>query len=102
MGEIAGDYYAWNEDNTKKIAEKPGVYALYDENYVLIYIGSSSNLRERFRQYWTTRFGEDVCKRATRTYKREFTTNYEAREKELLEQYEREHRRLPSCNERVI
>lgn len=102
MGEIPGKYYAWSEGNTKKIAEKPGVYALYDEDYNLIYIGSSSNLRERFSQYWATRFGEDVCKRATRTYKREFTAEYEAREKKLLEQYRREHGRLPACNEKVI
>jgi excinuclease UvrABC nuclease subunit len=101
MGEISGKYYAWSEDDTKKIAEEPGVYAFYDEDGVLIYIGSTSNLRERFRYYWTTNFEEDPCKRDTRKYKREFTSNYEAREKELLEQYEREHGRLPRCNEKV-
>lgn len=102
VGELQGNYYAWSEDNTKKIAEKPGVYALYDESYNLIYIGSSSNLRERFRHYWTSGFAEDSCKKATRTYKREFTTKYEAREKELLEQYKKERGMLPVCNERII
>ena len=102
MGEIAGSYYRWSEENTKNIPEKPGVYAFYDKKNVLIYIGSSSNLRERFRHYWTTNFEEDPCKRATKKYKREFTSNYEAREKALLEQYKREHGKLPKCNEKII
>ena len=101
MGEISGIYYNWSEDNTKKIAEKSGVYAFYDENKILIYIGSSSNLRERFRHYWTTEFEEDPCKRATDVYKREFTSNYEEREKELLLQYQKEHGDLPKCNEKI-
>lgn len=93
MGEVSGDYYTWSEDNIKKIAEKAGVYAFYDSNGSLIYIGRSSNLRERFRNYWTTNFKENPCKKATRRYKREFTSNYEGRERELLEQYQKEHGR---------
>lgn len=100
MGEISGDFYEWSEHNAKNIPEKPGVYAFYDEQRVLIYIGSSSNLRERFTHYWTTNFEEDPCKRDTKVYKREFTEDYKAREKELLEQYFREHGRLPRCNEK--
>jgi len=102
MGEISGEYYEWNEENTRRIQEAPGVYGLYDENHILIYIGSSSNLRERFRHYWTTNFEGDPCKRATKSYKREFTANYEARERALLDQYRKEHGKLPKCNEKII
>ena len=104
MGRIDGDFYEWNENNAKNVPAQPGVYGLYERRSEegLIYIGSSSNLRERFTHYWNTGFAEDPCKRSTRYYKRELTSNYEAREKELLEQYRREHNgRLPRCNERV-
>ena len=100
MGELSGDFYTWKEENAKKIAEKPGAYALYGDKRVLIYIGSSSNLRVRFLKYWSTNFEEDPCKRATNVYKRVFTSNYKAREKELLDQYHSEHGKLPKCNEK--
>ena len=99
MGEISGDFYTWKEENAKTIAEKSGVYAFYDDEKVLIYIGSSSNLRVRFTKYWTTNFEEDPCNRATEVYKREFTSDYKAREKELLDQYYSENDKLPECNE---
>ena len=103
MGRISGDFYGWNEGNAKGIAERSAVYGLYERmsEASLIYIGSSSNLRERFTHYWDTNFSEDPCKRSTRFYKREFTSSYEARERELLEQCRRERHRLPRCNERV-
>jgi excinuclease UvrABC nuclease subunit len=97
---IAGDLYDWKEENAKNIPEKPGVYALFDAEKNLIYIGSSSNLRERFTGYWNTNFEEDTCKRATKYYKRELTESYESREKELLEEYKKFHNgKLPKCNE---
>ena len=104
MGTISEPFYEWNVKNAKNIPEEAGVYGLYEamNDERLIYIGSSSNLRERFTQYWDTKFSEDQCKRSTRYYKREFTGSYESREKELLEQYKREHDgKLPKCNEVV-
>ena len=104
MGKIDGDFYPWNEENAKNIPAKSGAYGLYESRTEngLIYIGSTSNLRERFTHYWDTNFSEDPCKRSTRFYKREITNAYETRERELLEQYRREHDgRLPRCNERV-
>ena len=104
MGIIDGSFYEWKENNVKNVPEQSGVYGLFESQSeeTLIYIGSSSNIRERFLHYWNTGFEEDPCKRATRYYKRELTTNYLTREKELLEQYQREHNgRLPRCNERV-
>ena len=99
MGKISGKFYSWNEGNAKGIAAKSGVYGLYNNARVLIYIGSSSNLRERFTHYWNTNFDEDQCKKATKMYKREFTENYQARERELLQQHQREHGKLPDCND---
>ena len=104
MGRISGDFYEWNENNVRNVPAQSGVYGLYESmnEEGLIYIGSSSDLRERFMHYWNTEFSEDPCKRSTRHYKRELTRDYERREKELLEQYQREHNgRLPRCNEKV-
>lgn len=105
MGTLAGDFYEWKESNAKGIAEKAGVYGLYEtmSEDGLIYIGSSSNLRERFTHYWNTNFSEDPCKQTTKYYKREFTDSYEEKEKELLEQYKDEHDgKLPKCNEKIV
>ncbi|MCW3985074.1 MAG: hypothetical protein NWE91_01500 [Candidatus Bathyarchaeota archaeon] len=104
MGKINGDFYEWKESNAKKIPEKSGVYGLFESKTEesLIYIGSTSNLRERFTHYWETEFSEDPCKKTTKWYKREITNSYKEREKELLEQYKKEHDgKLPKCNEKI-
>ena len=103
MGRISGDFYAWNESNAKAITEESGVYGLFESKTEesLIYIGSTSNLRERFTHYWQTGFSEDPCKKTTKWYKREITDSYKGRERELLEQYAKEHdSNLPKCNEK--
>ena len=99
-------FYKWNEENVRKVPQEAGVYCLYettdDMKLSLIYIGSSSNLREKFAEYWNTKFSEDQCKRSTKYFRRELTGSYEPREKELLEQYRHKHNgKLPRCNEIV-
>ena len=89
--------YVWGE-RAKHVPEGPGVYTLYDEEKALIYIGESTNLREKFTQYLETNFSRDPRKRGTRYYKREFTSKQEDRMRELLDEYRREHGRLPKCN----
>ena len=98
---IGGDIYPWTEDNVNAVRQQAGVYALYDGNQVLIYIGSSNNIRERFQGYWNSNFEEDSCKRDTRYYRREYIDSYEHRETELLQEYRIRHGRLPRCNERI-
>ena len=81
---ISGEMYVWG-DRAKNVPEESGVYALYDEAKVLIYIGASVNLQERFTHYLETNFSDDPRKRETRYYKREFTSEQEDRMKELQE-----------------
>ena len=94
---ILGEMYAWG-DRAKHVSEGPGVYAFYNEAKVLIYIGESTNLREKFAHYLETNFSDDPRKRETRYYKREFTSNQEERMKELLDEYRQTHGTLPACN----
>ena len=97
---IQGDLYKWNEESVNAIAEKAGVYAFFDEKKNLIYIGEATNLRERFQGYWRTNFSKDPCKKATKSYRREFTELHKDREKELLEEYKRNNDgKLPKCND---
>ena len=94
---ISGKMYVWG-DRAKQVPEGPGVYALYNEAKVLIYIGESTSLREKFTHYLETNFSNDPRKRETRYYKREITSNPEERLKKLLGEYRQRHGQLPKCN----
>lgn len=97
---IGGDSYIWNEENVNKEKPEGATYAFFDLSGKCIYIGSTSNLSERFKHYRSTTFSEDHCKRDTADYQREYRTDYERRERELLEEYKRTYGKLPRCNER--
>jgi hypothetical protein len=92
--------YYWG-DKAKNAPEEPGVYALYDKNGILIYVGKSTNLRKEFASYLETGFSEDPCKRETKYYKRELTLRQEEKMNELLEEYRQEHNELPKCNSHI-
>jgi uncharacterized protein (UPF0212 family) len=94
---ISGKMYVWG-DRTKHIPERPGVYAFYNEAKVLIYIGESASLREKFTQYLETNFLSDPRKREIKYYKREFTPKHEDRMKLLLDEYRQKHGKFPKCN----
>ena len=94
---ISGKMYVWG-DGAKHVPEGSGVYALYNEAKVLVYIGESTNLRENFTYYLETNFSDDHRKRESRYYKREFASKQEDRMKELLDEYRQKHGELPKCN----
>jgi len=94
---ISGKLYAW-EEKAKYIPAEAGVYALYNQDRFLIYLGESANLRETFTRYLETNFSDDPRKRETKYYKREFTANRQERVKELFNEYRQKHGKLPKCN----
>ena len=94
---ISGSFYFWGE-KARNVPSKAAVYELYDENYRLIFVGESSNLKEKFAEYSETHFSKDPCKVATKYYKREFTSNTKERKKEILEEYKKKYGKLPKCN----
>jgi len=94
---ISGKMYVWGE-RVKYVPEEAGVYALYNEDRVLIYLGGSTNLQKNFTHYLETNFSDDPRKRETRYYKRESTPNWEERVKELGDEYSQEHGELPKLN----
>ncbi len=94
---ISGRMYYWG-DKARYVPEEPGVYAFYDKDQKLIYIGKSANLREDFAHYLETDFSGGSCMRETIYYKREVTSNQEYRMDELLREYQKKHSELPKCN----
>ena len=94
---ISGKMYVWGE-RAKYTSEEAGVYTLYNEDRILIYVGGSTNLQRTFAHYLETNFSDDPRKRETRYYKRESTLNWKERVKELLDEYNQEHGELPKLN----
>lgn len=83
---ISGNLYVWDK-GVGYAPDGAGVYALYNEDKKLIYIGGSINLRETLTNYFEIRFAKDLYKRETKYYKREVTLNWKERAEELLNEY---------------
>ncbi|HUT05783.1 MAG TPA: hypothetical protein VMW74_03720 [Nitrosopumilaceae archaeon] len=76
-----------------------GVYVLYDKNLDVIYVGGSENLQKTFESYVNTDFEGNICKQKTHTYQRIFVENPIERKTEILEDYKKEHGKMPCCND---
>ena len=94
---ISGKMYVWG-NRAKNVSKGPGVYALYNADKVLIYIGVDISLREKFTHYLETNFSKAPRKRETRYYRRELTSKREDRMKELLDEYRQKHGKFPKLN----
>ena len=96
-----GKMYVWGE-KAQNAPEEPGVYALYDEDSNLMFLGATENLQKEFRQNLETDFGDNLRKQKAKYYMRESTMQPHDRVKELLEEYKDVHGRYPLCNESSI
>lgn len=94
---IQGKLYLWGE-RAKGVPEDTGVYAFYDKNRMMIYVGGSPNLRQTFRRYIETNFSEDPRKRETVYYRRMVTTNWEETVKNFLDEYKQDCGDIPKLN----
>ena len=97
MMSIQGKLYLWGE-RAKGVSEETGVYAFYDKNRMMIYVGGSSNLRQTFSRYLETNFSDDPRKRETVYYRRMATANWEERVKSLLDEYKQDCGDVPKLN----
>ena len=94
---IQDKLYLWGE-RAKGVPEDMGVYAFYDKNRVMIYVGGSPNLRETFSCYVETNFSDDPRKRETVYYRRMSTLNWEETVKNLLDEYKVDCGDIPKLN----
>jgi hypothetical protein len=82
----------------KGVPEEAGVYAFYDKNRMMIYLGGCTNLRETFRRYVETNFSDDPRKRETVYYKRMVVPSWEETVKNLLDEYKQDCGDVPKLN----
>ena len=94
---IQGKMYLWGE-RAKGVPEECGIYAFFDKNRVMLYLGGSPNLRETFTRYLETNFSDDPRKRETIYYRRMGTTNWDETVKNLLDEYKEGCGDLPKLN----
>jgi len=85
-------------ESARFVKSKSGVYVLYDKKLNVLYIGESDNLQKEFEKYVDTNFENDACKQKTHTYQRIFVENQKERKRQLLEDYKKEHGKMPCCN----
>ena len=96
---FADHAHPFTQKNVDNGAAEAAVYLLSDD-----YVGQAQGGRVTIRsrplpdQYAER---EGPCTQGATSYARETTTRSAAREKELLEEYERRYKRLPRCNLRV-
>ncbi len=98
----ASKKYKFTKDNVDNAPDEQGVYALFDEQEVIYYgraKGENVTIRSRLQSHLAGR--EGVCTKKATHYQREVTTAPVSREKQLLEEYDLVHGRLPRCNERI-
>ena len=75
----------------------PGVYELGDTNGMVVYVGSSNQLRRRLREH----LGESMTsciKKHVKQYRVEYTQTFVARERQLYDEHVRVHGKPPLCN----
>ena len=77
--------------------EQAGVYELLNAQGVVVYIGSSDNLKRRMGEHVNESLNDCIKKYAVK-YRLEYTWNYKAREKQLYDGHVRIHGRPPICN----
>ena len=85
-------------DSARYVKAKPGIYILYNRKQDPIYIGESDNLQKQFSNYLDTNFENNECKQKTHSYQRIFVEDPKEQKKIILEEFKKNHGRLPECN----
>jgi excinuclease UvrABC nuclease subunit len=95
---IQAQWWSFVESVIEVDRDEPGVYELGDENGMVVYIGSSNELRRRLKEHLNE--ASDTCVRQNTThYRIEYTANYKNRERELYDGHVRMHGKPPLCND---
>ena len=95
---ISSAKYDFSASNIERTPDRQGVYGLYQGGDT-IYFGRGTSIRDRLRSHH--RGTEGRCTQSASLFNWEETGRPISREKDLLEEYQRQHGRLPRCNDRV-
>jgi hypothetical protein len=98
---MSNNIYAFTQTNVNAAPATHGIYVLYTGNEIT-YIGRAAGdgvtIRSRLQSHLSG--NEGPCTKASTQFLAETNSRPISREKELLEWFERENKRLPRCNER--
>lgn len=78
----------------------PGVYELGDENGIVVYVGSSDDLKRRLSEHLNEDPSTCIRQNATK-YRIEYTAEYENRERELYRVHIATYGKVPRCNNSI-
>jgi predicted GIY-YIG superfamily endonuclease len=95
---ITAQWWTLSENIVQYEAEGAGVYELGSSTGLVVYIGSSNNLRRRLREHLSESATSCIKSNATQ-YRVEITSNYLSRERQLYDEFVRANGRPPRCNE---
>ena len=84
-----------SEENIQEIPEKEGVYVLYDEDKKVYQITGVENIRQELMQECEKGSG------AVRYFSYEEDQMYTSKERQFIQQYMKEHGKMPPGNEEV-
>ena len=94
---IPGLYFRFTDDEiTGNAPDAAGVYALEDVGDVIYYGSSTDSVRGRLQAHKNG--DEGACTQNAGWFRTELNSSPRARERQLLQEYQREHGRLPKCN----
>jgi predicted GIY-YIG superfamily endonuclease len=78
--------------------DHPGVYELGDKSGMVVYIGSSNELRRRLMEH-LNEMAHTCIRQNTTRYRIEYTANYGKREQELYKSHVATYGKPPKCND---
>lgn len=96
---ITGSLLQFTDYNISIAPDSMGVYALHQDGDLIYYGSSMASIRDRLRSHKSG--AEGPCTKTASHFNTELTSRPVEREKELLEEFQRQYGRLPKCNERV-
>ncbi|MGA3211623.1 MAG: GIY-YIG nuclease family protein [Terriglobales bacterium] len=94
---IAGRWWNFTEHFINYDREQPGVYELGDAAGMVVYVGSSANVRGRLKDHLEEK-GDSFIRQHATQYRIEYTSAYQAREKQLFEEHIHTFGDSPKCN----
>jgi excinuclease UvrABC nuclease subunit len=94
---IQAQWWSFVESVIEVDRDDPGVYELGDNDGVVVYIGSSNEVRRRLKEHLNE--ASESCVRQNVThYRIEYTANYASREQELYKYHLATYGKPPECN----
>jgi transcriptional regulator with XRE-family HTH domain len=95
---IQAQWWSFVESVIEAERDDPGVYELGDKDGVVLYIGSSEELRRRLKEHLNEAPQSCIRQNATH-YRIEYTAYYAGRERELYKYHLATYGKPPECND---